>query len=251
MRLFRVISNNEKNNLINNKSIVSNRKTELDRNCILFPVKEICEYGKYFYFTLEDCLNYAHHIYSRYSIDSHILEINIDEKEIYKHLAFGRYFYADYNEKGVVEMQMFHPIVEVILPPEMVEEQIKNKEYNLTSLSQDKMRQFHMVDERDRPKYFVNMGKTLSGFIFNRRNMNYEYEQMTKSNDCIDESLYKLLGIKGDNSNDDSQVHWRYKYYKQYKAEYEKFKALLPKVYEEFLENHKNYNSNLLTDFVM
>lgn len=85
--------------MLENNDILLPHKTCIREDWILNPHTEDYETGKFFFFTMEDALLYAKKEYVAYSKNVSILEMDIDENSIFPYLAYGVYYYYDYDEK--------------------------------------------------------------------------------------------------------------------------------------------------------
>lgn len=218
MKIFRVISNNEKEILLENKCIFFESDLGDLRKRILFKHPEDYKTGKFFFLTFEEAFNYGKMI-KRYRKNSSILELEIEEKEIYKYLGFGFYYYPDYDENGRWNDICRHTITEILLPYIIVDQKIKDGEFNIITCSPEMYSQFSMPKQKERPKYIVELAETLCGFIVNR-------EDIVEGERCFIEDPDDELNIE---------------FLNEAKAEYKKYEALLPQACENFFINHKNY----------
>ena len=194
----------------------------------MFKHPEDYRTGKFFFFTLDDAMLYAQKIYAYYFKESSILELEIDEKDIARYLAYGVYYHSDYDLNGKWDFRCAHCIPELLLPYKLIAPKIEKGDFKLTEYERKVYIDFNMPYQKDRPKYIVNLGEIIYGFLENKELISYYRKEVEKD---------------GNEYGDEDGL-------KESKEKIEQFKILLPKVYKNFLRYHKNYSPKYPIDII-
>lgn len=159
MKIFRALSKEEYDCLLNSNSLYYKHKTCLCSDWLLFQHSEDYDTGKYFFFTLEDTVNFTNHT-DTYDSNSIIIEINIDKETAYKYLAYGKYCYGDYNTSNNWTYNLMHCIPEVFLPYSFVEEKIKSN--NFTLIQPQDRKNIKSASNKNRLPEIITLGNLLA-----------------------------------------------------------------------------------------
>lgn len=228
MKIFRLIENLERKALQNGNSTFYKHETCHREDWILNPHPEDYNSGKFFFFTMEDTLMYASQVYSHLSFENliTIMKLDIDESVILPYLAYGIYYYKDFNSKGELSSRCEHIIPELLLPYSIVDEKLKARDFEIIEFDReiffnkstnDKYK-FNMPYKTDRPKAFVDFSEVLYEKILTKRIVDLNKKQL---------EAQKSLGYRI--RLQDAQ------------KKFDKVNALFPKAYEDFMECMKEY----------
>lgn len=228
MRLFRIIGQEEKQNLLENNNTIFKHKTCIDTDWILYPHIEDYETGKFFFFEIQDALKFAKEKYAFNNKDCSLLEVNINEDFILSYLGFGIYRYPDYDDRGAWDISAPHCIPEVLLPYNIFQNILDNNHYTMTDINKNHLLKYIHPNKKERNQSLLDLGEVVSKLCFAKKNFNYSKLKVSPG------KKYTIYDVQS---------------FEESKNKIEKYEPLLTEVYEKFVKNHRNYTSQL-TEFL-
>ena len=230
MKVYRVLNEQEKKSLDEKNNILFEHKTCKCPEWLLNAHPENYRTGKYFFFKLEDACNYAVLSDNTRGTDP-IIEIDIDENLAREHLGFGIYTYGDYDDDGYWDNFYDHCIPEVLLPYSEVQKRLTNKEYRLIEFKE--RGEIWPAYERNREKYFVELGKFLRDVYCQRQEIKYCEEDKRKWMSFYQDS--KSLTSKKNIEEYEGKKEIAIKKLSKLANEF-------PKIFKNFAEEHNQYS---------
>ena len=205
-------------------NILCPHKTCKVEDWLLFSHPEDYQTGKYFFFELPDVLKFAKETYGSRKPCS-LLEIDVDEKDIYPNIGYGVYCYPDYENNGSWNNNLSHAIPEVFLPYSVVADAIADKKFKTISIDNKSLLNFHSLYNKDRNPKLVELGKTLCHLCISKKHASFY------SPDNAD-----YIGMNG---------IFRTSRYEESLAEVAKYEPLFEALYKEFIDGHRQYSEEL------
>lgn len=163
MKIYRVLSNSEYKQFVEQKSIVDLDQSKFwfkkEQEYMLFP--EYCDrFGKFFFFELEDLHQFVRYYNSWYDKEV-ILELDIDAETALKYLSFALYSYPDPTLTGYIFKSVDHYIPELFIDHEIIDDKIRRGDYRLIYPKQELQEFPRCIYEGNRNSKLVELGKFL------------------------------------------------------------------------------------------
>lgn len=211
VKIYRVLNKEEYEYLLENNSLILKENKYFDKDLFLFNRSDSFKNGKYFFFVLEEAINFAMGA-SWCDFKDKIIEVDIDESMILPNLAYGVYRYGDYNMDGCYEDACPHYVAELLLPYNLIEEKIKNKEYRI-------------IEHKERYGYYCSFKYYKSKHCVALGYILYDLKMCEK----------KIKDLIKDNNSDPHELEKEY-------ANLKKYHKVFKKIYNRFLKEHKDYS---------
>ncbi len=146
MKIFRILESDEYNYFLLKKSLFNAWQEMYCPEGMLFP-ENVDQYGKFFFFELEDLYNFVYN-YSNATPNDYILELDIDRETALKYLSVANYYYFDpsRNNKAFTDEEIknggnllknlyscSHAVPELFVNLDVVNRKIRKGEYTILS----------------------------------------------------------------------------------------------------------------------
>lgn len=172
MKIYRALSKKEINSLLNNNDILLEHKTVYKKDWLMFEHEEDYSTGKYFFFTIEDTCVFIRYS-DDYKLDDTIIEMEVDDKDAYRYLGFGAYYYGDHDLNGEWNGNTRHIIPELFLPYSLINEKIINKEYRLITSKDRKGIHITFPYNKNRTKSFLELADVIYNIFSKKLHIEY------------------------------------------------------------------------------